>query len=84
MGFATCMGAQKTSGKVRICVDMCVDMCAPNTAIKRDHHASPTLHELMTILTGSTVFSKIDLNQGYNHLEITPESRYITTFATHI
>ncbi|XP_046573838.1 uncharacterized protein K02A2.6-like [Haliotis rubra] len=66
-------------GKVRVCVDM---RC-PNTAIKRERHNSPTLVELTTILAGSTVFSKVDLNQGYNQLELSEESRYITTFATH-
>jgi hypothetical protein len=35
-------------------------------------------------LNGATVFSKLDLNQGYNQLELAPESRYITTFSTHL
>ena len=35
-------------------------------------------------LNGSTVFGKLDLNQGYNQLELTSESRYITTFSTHL
>ena len=30
------------------------------------------------------MFSKLDLNQGYNQLELAPESRYITTFSTHL
>lgn len=30
------------------------------------------------------VFSKLELNQGYNQLELAPESRYITTFSTHL
>jgi hypothetical protein len=30
------------------------------------------------------VFSKLDLNQGYHQLELSPESRYITTFSTHV
>ncbi|XP_046328438.2 uncharacterized protein K02A2.6-like [Haliotis rufescens] len=67
-------------GKVRVCVDMRY----PNTAIKRERHNSPTLEELTTILTGAKVFSKLDLNQGYNQLELVEESRNITTFATHL
>lgn len=36
----------------------------------------------MTLL--STVFSKLDLNHGYHQIELSPESRYITTFSTHV
>ena len=71
---------KKDPGKIRVCVDM----RAANTAIKRERHATPTLDELKTMLTGATLFSKLDLNQGYNQLELAEESRYITTFATHL
>ena len=32
---------------------------------------------------GAKVFSKLDLRSGYHQLSLAPESRYITTFATH-
>ena len=70
----------KSPGKVRVCVDM----RAANKAILRERHSTPTLDELKTMLTGATVFSKLDLNQGYNQLELDEESRSITTFATHL
>lgn len=35
-------------------------------------------------MNGAKAFSKLDLNQGYNQLELAPESRYITTFGTHL
>lgn len=69
----------KQPGKVRVCVDM----RSANTAIKREHHATPTLDELKTELSGAKFFSKLDLNQGYNQIELDESSRYITTFATH-
>ena len=56
----------------------------PNTAIKRERHSTPTINELMNDLNGATVSSKLDLNQGYNQLELEESSRYITTFATHV
>ena len=70
---------KSTPVKVRVCVDM----RAANMAIKREHHPSPTLDDLVYKLNGAKVFSKIDLRQGYNQLELDEESRYITTFATH-
>lgn len=43
-----------------------------------------TLDEVMHNLNGATVFSKLDLNQGYHQLSLHPDSRHITTFSTHI
>ena len=64
-------------GKIRVCVDM----HQANKAIKRERHSMPTIDELITELSGASVFSKLDLNQGYNQLELDESSRYITTFA---
>ena len=50
----------------------------------KKRHSSPTLTELVNILNGSVVYSKIDLNQANNQLEIAEESCNITTFATHV
>ena len=35
-------------------------------------------------LNGATVFSKLDLNQGYHQLPLHPDSSHITTFSTHM
>ena len=53
-------------------------------AVKRERHGTPTITELVNDLNDATVFSKLDLNQGYNQLELDESSRYITTFATHV
>jgi transposase InsO family protein len=70
----------KKNGQLRVCIDM---RCA-NMAVKRERHGTPTITELVNDLNGATVFSKLDLNQGYNQLELDESSRYITTFATHV
>ena len=69
----------KKNGDVRICVDMRM----ANEAIKRERHPTPTIDDLIHTLNGATVFSKLDLRSGYHQLTLTPESRSITTFATH-
>lgn len=71
---------KKDTGRVRVCVDM----RQANKAILRVRHIQPTVNEIIHDLNGATVFSKLDLNQGYNQLELAPESRYITTFTTHL
>ena len=69
----------KKNGDVRLCVNMRM----ANKAIKREQHPSPTIDDLIHTLNGATVFSKLDLRSGYHQLPLAPESRYITTFATH-
>ena len=69
----------KSPNEVRICVDMRVS----NKAIQRERHITPTMDDILCDLNGATVFSKLDLNNGYHQLELDPASRYITTFSTH-
>ncbi|XP_057375023.1 uncharacterized protein K02A2.6-like [Daphnia carinata] len=69
----------KQPGKFRVCVDM----RAPNKAIMRTRHLIPTIEDLVVDLNGAKFFSKLDMNQGYHQLELMPESRFITTFASH-
>lgn len=70
----------KDPNKVRICVDM----RQANTAIQRERHITPTMDDVIHELNGAKVFSKLDLTAGYHQLELHPESRYITTFTTHL
>lgn len=59
-------------------------MKMPNKAIMRERHLTPTVDEIITQLNGSKMFSKIDLKDGYHQLTLDQDSRYITTFSTHI
>ena len=68
----------KDNGDIRLCVDM----TQANQAIMRRRYPIPTVDEVLHTMKGSKVFSKLDLKWGYNQLELSPESREITTFAT--
>ena len=70
----------KSPDEIRLCVDMRI----PNKAIKRTRHIMPTIDDILMQLNQSTVFSKLDLTAGYHQLELTEESRNITTFTTHV
>jgi hypothetical protein len=59
-------------------------MREPNMAIQRERHQMPTIDELINDLNGAKVFSKLDLRAGYHQFELHEDSRYITTFSTHI
>ena len=69
----------KADGDIRLCIDM----RRANEAILRGRHPIPTVDELLHSMNGSKVFSKLDLKWGYHQLELSQESRQITTFVTH-
>ena len=62
---------------------MNIDMTTANTAIKRTRHVIPTVEELRYKLNGAKYFTKLDMKHGYMQLELTHESRYMTTFYAH-
>ena len=68
----------KYNGKIHLCVDM----RQANQAIMRRRYPIPMVDEVLHTMNGSKVFSKLDLKWGYHQLELSPESREITTFAT--
>ena len=62
---------------------MNIDMTMANTAIQRTRHVVPTIEELKYSLNGATVFSKLDMRQGYMQFQLHPDSRHMTVFFTH-
>jgi transposase InsO family protein len=69
-----------SDGEIRLCTDM---RCA-NKAILRERHPMPTIDDVLFAINGSTVFSKIDIRSAYHQIELAEESRYVTTFVTHM
>ena len=67
-------------GSVRICVDMRL----ANEAIQRVRHPIPTVNDISVELNEAKYFTKLDLSQAYHQLVLDEQSRYITTFSTHI
>ena len=44
---------RKSNGRLRLCLDL-------NEVIKREHHVTPTLEEILPKLNGAKVFSIVD------------------------
>ena len=59
-------------------------MRSANKAILRTRHITLTIEEIVSDLNGAVKFSKVDLSQGYHQLMLDEDSRYITTFTTHM
>ncbi|KAG6440823.1 hypothetical protein O3G_MSEX001465 [Manduca sexta] len=68
----------KPDGDVRVCVDM---RCA-NKAIIRENHPLPTMDQLLHKFKRAHVFSKLDIKDAFHQVEISEDSRDITTFIT--
>jgi hypothetical protein len=70
--------ATKANGTIRLCLDP-KDL---NKAIKRPHHYTPTLDDILPKLTGARYLSIVDARSGYWNIKLDEDSSYVTTFNT--
>lgn len=68
----------KENGDIRICIDM----RRANAAIIRENHPLPTMDVLLPNFREARYFTKLDIKNAFHQVEITPNSRDITTFIT--
>ena len=54
-----------------------------NCAVERERHPIPAIDEVLQDMSRSKVFSKLNLRLGYHQIELSEESRGITTLITH-
>ncbi|NBU71599.1 MAG: hypothetical protein EBS53_09130, partial [Bacteroidetes bacterium] len=59
-----------------------VDFRKLNALTVADRYFPPKIDELLTDLKGSTIFSTLDLAQGFHQIPIRKEDRYLTAIAT--
>ena len=68
----------KKGGDLRLVLDMRV----PNLALERRRVQFPTVDDILHKMEGSTIFTKVDLSQGYLQISLAKESHQITAFQT--
>ncbi|KAL5487009.1 hypothetical protein EMCRGX_G019561 [Ephydatia muelleri] len=72
---------RKASSAIRICGDFKATL---NPCIYVDPHPLPRFEDLMSKITGSKHFTKIDLSEAYLQMEVDEQSRKYFVIATHI
>lgn len=60
-----------------------VDFLCVNDQSEGDAYPLPTISEIGESLAGSTVFTTLDLNSGYWHMEINPDTQPLMVFLTY-
>ena len=70
----------KPDRSIRICGDF---KCTVNRVSKIDRYPIPKIDDLFSKLSGGVVFSKLDLSQAYQQLELDEESKQYTVINTH-
>jgi len=69
---------ERKDGSLRLCLDP-KDL---NKAIKCEHYKIPTMQEISAEFAGKTVFSTLDLQDGYWKIQLDEESSLLCTFST--
>lgn len=79
--WATPMVAiKKSNGTIRICGDYSTGL---NDALESHQYPLPLPEEIFTVLTGGTLFSKIDFADAYLQIQVDEESKQLLTINTH-
>ena len=74
------MVVPKTDGRVRICGDYKVSV---NLVLDVDQYPLPNIEDIFATLSGGVYFSKLDLSNAYQQLELEEDAKDLLTINTH-
>ena len=72
------MIVEKSNGDIRVCLDL-KDL---NRAVKREFSQLPRAEEIMSQMSGATIFSKLDASAGYWQVKVDEASSDLLAFNT--
>lgn len=68
--------------KVDKSLRLCLDPKELNNVLVRKYHLIPTLEEILTKLSNKSIFSVLDLSDGFYNIRLTEESTKLCTFSS--
>lgn len=71
----------KGDGSIRLCGDFKVTL---NKVLKIDHFPLPRVEEVLDVLRGGAIFTKLDLSEAYQQLPLTEKAKKLTVISTHL
>lgn len=77
---APIVSVRKPGGKIRICADYSTGL---NAVLESHHYPLPTPDDIFSKLSGSKIFSIIDLSDAYLQVEVDDDSKKLLTINTH-
>ncbi len=69
----------KAKGKIRLCVDL----THLNKWVRRERHILLAVDQMLAMLAGAKVFTKLDVTSGFWQIPLSKESKLLTTFNPH-
>lgn len=70
----------KENGQIRICADYAVTV---NKYLKDTNHPLPQIDDIWYKLRKRKIFSKLDLSEAYNQVELDDKSKEMVVWSTH-
>ena len=70
----------KSDGGIRVCADYKITV---NKYIEYFKYPLPRIEEIFTALQGGEQFTKLDLSNAYNQLEVTDDTELLLAWSTH-
>ena len=70
----------KPNNKVRLAIDM----RQANNGIMRERFPMPNFEETLQQINGASVFTRLDLREAFQQIELRKSSRYIRTFVLYV
>jgi hypothetical protein len=69
---------KKPGGGIRLCHDY----RKLNAISKKDRYPLPLIDDIMTLIGGSTIMTRLDIRHAFNRIRINPDNEDLTTFST--
>jgi len=73
---------RKRDGNLRLCIDLCIDLRPLNERVIKQRYSFPLIEDCLTKLSNKTVFTLLDIKDGFHNIKIHSDHTQYFSFAT--